>query len=138
MAKVFKPIFVQTVKTEDVQYTNADSAATNKVLYAAGAEGGLANDISVSSTDTSIVELQLFVKPSGGAVRLIGTVSIPVGAGNTDGVPPVSLLDSANISIFTQADGSLPLEALGELSISNVTQVTAATQIDIVAFCGDY
>jgi len=137
MAKTYKPIFVQTVKTEDVQYTNSDAAATSKDLYTAGAEGGLCNSISVSSTDTNAVSLQIFLKASGGTARLLGTVEVPAGAGETDGVPAIDILASANI-VGKQADGSYAVEALGVISITNVTQVTSSEQIDIVANCGDY
>lgn len=138
MAVTAKPIFVQTVLTEEAIYTNADSAATAKTLYTAGADGGLVNAISVTSDDTSDVNLQVFITPNGGTTNLIGTITIPALSGTTAALPAISLLANANFSIFTQADGSLPVEGLGVLEFSNVEQVTSAKTLTIVGYCGDY
>ena len=138
MAKTHKPIFTLEVKNEDAQFTNSDSIGTSKTLYTAEAtDGGLCNSISVTNTDSVAIPLQLFITPSGGSARLLGTVSIPGLAGTLAANPAVNLLADTNI-VGKQADGSYALEGGAALTLENLVQPGSGKQVDIVAFCGDY
>ena len=138
MAKTAKPIFVQKVLNEDAQFTNSDAIGTSKALYTAEAtDGGLCNSISVTNTDSAAISLQLFLTPSGGSARLLGTVEIPGLAGTLDANPAIDLLADTNI-VGKQADGSYAIEPGGALTLENLVQPASTKLVDIVAFCGDY
>ena len=69
------PIFTGTAQSPGLEIENGDGT-TAQTLVTAGASGSLIQSIIVTSTDTSGVDLQLFVN-DGVADHLIGTVNIP-------------------------------------------------------------
>lgn len=136
---VATPIFPQTIRNPVAQILPADTT-TLKALVAGGVGGTKVESINVSSTDTSARDLALWMTVS--AVNyLIGTVSIPINAGNTNAIPAVSLLDSAQIpSMRTDNNGNkyIYVASGATLSISTLTTVTAAKAIQAVAQAGDF
>lgn len=136
MAVTFKPIFTQTLKTPSLDIENADGT-TAQTLLTAGTDGTNISSLAVTSTDTSVVTLQLYINDLS-TDFLIGEVDIPIGAGTDGGTTPaVNLLDSADIP-FMQNDGSLPIQGLYLLKVAAKVAVTAARKVTLTAFAGDY
>lgn len=133
------PIFPQTIKGGVAQILPADTT-TLKTLVTPGANGSKVDSISVTSTDTATRDVQLWITVT--AVNyLLGTVNIPIGSGNTNAVPSISLLDSLQTPfIRTDNNGNkyLYLPSGGVLSIAVLTTVTAAKAIQAYAQYGDF
>lgn len=131
-----KPIFQAKPKTVCTSFTDADTTVA-KALYTAGSvDGGLIDNVSVISDDTSAVILVVTVN-DGTTDCQVGEVTIPIGAGTDGTTPAVNLLDSTALP-FLQAGGGLPLGISGVLKVNAKTTITAAKQVDIVAYGGDY
>lgn len=92
--------------------------------------------MAVASTDTSAIDVQLFAY-DGSTAWLVGTVTIPIGAGNTGSVAAVNLLNLPACP-WLNGDGSITLPTGWKLQASNVTQVTSAKTLTIVALGADY
>lgn len=131
MASNKSAIFVKNPKTPVVQILPADTT-TAKTIVTAGAEGSLIDSISVTSTDTSAVIIVISI-----GTTPIGEIIIPAGSGTDGTSASVNLLQLTQLP-FLQSNGSLPLGALGTLSVAAKVTITAATQVDIVAYYGDY
>ncbi len=127
--------FVATSNVSAVTFVNADGT-TAKTLWTAGSGGGRLGSISVVSDDTAAAPLALYVRLSGTDYR-IGTVNVPIGAGNTASVVSVNLLVlSANP--WLDSDGSLKLPNGGIIKVGPLTAVTAAKTVTIVAWGADF
>jgi uncharacterized protein YjiK len=139
MAVTATPIFPQLIKSPAVQILPADTT-TLKTLVTAGADGTIVNELLISSTDTSARDLAVYVTISA-VDYLIGTVSIPANAGNSNSIPSVGFFDSANLT-FLQTDNNghkfLMLETGAVLKVKTLTTVTAAKAIQVVAQAGNF
>lgn len=130
------PIFVLTVNDKGQSWTHADAAATTKDVFVAGSNGSRLASVAAASTDTSAIDVQLLAF-DGATAWLVGTVTVPIGAGNTGTVAAVNLLSLSQCP-WLNGDGSLLLPSGWKLQASNVTQVTAAKTLTLVAWGGDY
>lgn len=97
------PIYPQSVFTAPVQFLPATSTSVPTSLIAAATNGQKIEKILCSSTDTSARDIQLFVNFSS-TNYMLGTVTVPAGAGNTNAVPTVDLL-----SILASGIPQIPL-----------------------------
>jgi len=136
MAKIFKPFFATKILNDHVQFTSADAADTVKLMTTAGADGANVNSIAVSNSDASSVVIELHANANGGSAVEIGSMTIPARAGY-DGTASINLLDITNMP-FLQADGSLAIQALEEISVSNATTLGGGTVVNVVAFVADF
>jgi len=132
MATNKEPVFTDGPQTPVLLIENADGTA-KQVLITAGTDGALIQSITVTSDDTSAVNVQVFLN-DGTTSGLMGTVNIPTLAG-TDGIEPnVNLLNGLN---GLQEDGSLILQASTSLEIAPLVTVTSAKIVTLVSQGGD-
>ena len=139
MANSNVPMFIQTITTGVQQVLPADTT-TLKTLITAGAQGSRVFSIVVASTDTTTRDLQLWLTRSA-TNYLIGTVNIPLSAGNINSAPSISILNNTQMpGLPLDANGNpyIDLKASDMLAIATTTTVTAAKAINATAVCGDF
>lgn len=140
MAAGTSPIFYAAPKTAAVQIAPADTT-TKKTLLTAGANGCLVLGIEVTSTDTAVVDLGLYVQLAGaGTDYPIGGKRIAIGAGDATVANPtaaVALLDVGQLP-FLLPDGTLQLGAGDVLKVAAQATVTTAKTVTVLAQYGDY
>jgi hypothetical protein len=110
-----------------VQILPADAQA-QKTVYTAGASGSKVSSLIGTSTDTAAHDVQISIS-NGGTSFLLGTIQLPIGAGNTSGVPSVNMLDPTKlVGLAYDSDGNpfLHLISGDTLTLSSVVTVTAA------------
>lgn len=118
---------------------NADGT-TAKTIFTAAAEGSRVLGLSLTSDDTAIRDLALYIRKSG-TDYLIGTVRIPIAAGTDGAVPSVNGLNSTDLPFLPIDNNGIPYIELatGEtLKAGVLVAVTAAKTVTIVAFGKDY
>jgi len=133
------PIYPQTIINATQIIAPADTT-TVKSLVAAGTNGTKIESIIVQSTDTSNRDLALYATISGTNYPLT-TIQIPLNAGNTNSVPAVDIIRSAQIPGFcydTSGNKYLYLANGTTLSIATLTTVTTAKQITVFAQGGNF
>lgn len=135
MATNKDPIFLNTVTASGLTFLPADASA-QKTLITAPADGSALTDISCTSTDTSDVVMVITLSDGTNDFQ-IGEVNVPLGSGTELNIPAVNLL-SAVLLPFLQADGSILIPATWLVKINCKTTITAAKQIDVVGFGGNY
>jgi hypothetical protein len=126
-------------KTRFVQGT--DAAGTYKTLFTAAGGGARCHGISITSTDTAVahvVTIEIFTgaNPFGGTA-----VTVPVLAGFSSTVPPVAALTPTTWpGAPSDADGNsyITLVSGDSLQATYATALTAATRINVQAFCANY
>lgn len=133
-----QPIFVANVTAAGTTWTNADAAATTKVITPlVGENGARIHQIAVTNTDTVNIDISIYAN-DGSTDFLLGTLQIPANSGATSAVPAKALpLQTGNFPWFS-ADGSILLPAGWSLKASNAVQVASAKVLTIVAWGGDY
>lgn len=133
------PVFPQGINVGLGTIVNGDGQ-TVKTIFTAGANGSVVNSLTVSSTDTSNRDVNVYLTRSA-TNYLLTTVQIPLSAGNANGVPAVDLLRSAQIpGLAYDANGNsvLHLKSGDTLTFSAPVTVTSAKQITAAAFGGDF
>jgi hypothetical protein len=139
MAGTATPIFPQTVKSLAVQILPADASAL-KTLVTGATNGTKVEAITVASTDTSARDVAVVMTISA-VDYLLTTISIPANSGNTNALPAVDLLRSAQIpGLSYDAFGNkiLYVASGAVLKVKATTTVTAAKEIDFLAVSGDF
>jgi hypothetical protein len=139
MPVVATPIFPQTIKAIPQQILPATASAL-VTLYSGGTFGSRVDNIVVTSTDTTNRDLQFYIT-SGGVDYLVATMQAPQGAGNTNGVYPVSVFQSlpfAFLNFDPNGNKYLYLDSTNVLKVKSTTTVTAAKVIQFVTQGGDY
>jgi len=135
MATNKDPIFLNTVTGSGLTFLPADASA-QKTLITAPADGSALTDISCTSTDTNDVVMVITLNDVSSDF-LIGEVNVPAGSGTDGSSPAVNLLSAAALP-FLQADGSILIPATWLVKINAKTTITAAKQIDVVGFGGNF
>lgn len=129
------PSFPQLPKNGHVTVVNADGT-TQKTVYTGGANGSKITSLIGTSNDTAAHDVQISIT-NGGTSYLLGTVSIPIGAGNTSSVPAVNLLDPTKlVGLPLDSDGNPYIHlasASDTLTVAMVVAVTAAKTVWITA-----
>lgn len=127
----FQPIVAQILP--------ADTTAKKTICAAGGSGPRKITALSVASTDTSARVLNFYVT-SGGVDYLVCAINIPIGSGNTNAVPPVNILASANWTWFEyDAAGNkvCVLPTSGVLKAASDGTVTTAKELDFVGNAQD-
>ncbi len=131
------PIYVGSSKTAGFQFVNGTGTTVTTVVTA-GANGSRISALTATSTDTAQRILDIYVQPGGsGTAYLIGSVTIPIGAG-TGGAAAVNLLNALQLAGYVLEDGSIGLGINDKLQIAAEVAVTTAKQVNVVAWYGDY
>lgn len=131
-------VSVQTPKITPQSWTNSDAANTQKTLATAGASGSKIVAVNATSTDTTVRVFYLELKRASVTYKL-GSATIAVTSG-TDGVTQATNLLSLIPGLPLDNDGQpyIFLESGDVLQGENVTQVTAAKEVDIVTIFGNF
>lgn len=135
MAANINPIFPASVVGYTQTFVNADGT-TKKTIFTAGANGSRMDNVSITSTDTVALSFNVYVN-DGTSDILVGTVSVPIGAGNSASTPPMSLLTSANFP-WLPSSLSTFLKTGWTVKMAAVSAVTATKQVSVVSLGGDY
>jgi hypothetical protein len=133
------PVLVQAPKIGLVQIANAD-ASTQKVVVTAGANGTKVVSLTAASSDTAARVLQISVG-RGGTNYIIGSVSVPAGAGTNGTSPSVNLLASTLLPGLPVDNDGQPyvfLQTGDVLQVSSTTTVTSNTLVHLSAIEADF
>lgn len=141
MAVTATPVFPQTPKNYKVQILPADASGL-KTIATGGANGTKITAIIATSSDTAARNVTWGIT-TGGVFFPLGTVQIPITAGQVDLTNvAVNLLDiSKTPGLPIDSDGNpyiLLSSASDTLQIKSLTTVTAAKEIDVTAIGADF
>lgn len=139
MAKSTALNVTQNIKNPCVTILPADTT-TLKTLYTAGANDAVVKCITVSSTDTTAVNLALYVNNLS-ADFLIGFVNVPITAGFTGAIAATDILASAmlpGLPLDQNGKRVLPLAAGYILKVAAKATITTAKQVDVTAVAEEY
>lgn len=139
MAGTATPIFPQTVKNYVAQILPADTT-TVKTLVTGAANGTKIEALTIASTDTAARDVVLVLTVSA-VVYILATIAIPANSGNTNALPAIDVLRSAQIpglSFDSNGNKMLYVASGAVLGIKAATTVTAAKEIDVYAYGGDF
>lgn len=117
---------------------NATSTGLS-TLYTVGSDGASdINSIIAASTDTANHDVQIWRTNSGNSF-LLGTVNIPLGAGNTSSVPAIDVLAQL-VGLMHDANGNpiVRLTVGDTLQIAAVVAVSALKAVHFTAMGEDY
>ena len=132
-------VFPQTPRNVNGTLVNADGTAS-KTIYTAPANGVRIDALNFASTDTSARDVQLIINKSG-TDYLVGTISVPIGAGNTSGAGAKNALADANIPLAVAdpyGNKVIWLEGNAILKVLAPVAITAAKQITITGLAAEY
>lgn len=134
------PIYLGTMKNFVARILPADTTAKVTLVTAANPATKV-TALCVTSTDTSNRDIQLWITKSA-VDYLIGTVQIPINAGNTNAIPAVDLLGTAALLPWVRTDENgakyLVLENGSVLKAAATVTVTTAKEIDFFGHGGDF
>ena len=140
MAVTASGSFPQNPKNGNVQILPADASAL-KTIYTGGANGSKIVSLIVTSSDTSARDVTWGITTAA-IFYPLGTVTIPITAGQINSAPAVTLLDlSKTPGLPIDSDGNPYIfltSASYTLQIKALTTVTAAKEIDINAIGADW
>jgi hypothetical protein len=136
MAANTNPIFVANRQTWTAEILPGDGT-TPVDLVVAGASGSLIEAIGATSTDTGVVELDLYLV-AGALSVTIGSATIAIAAGTNGGTTPAAnILAQADLP-WLRDDLLLALGAGWTLQVGAHAAVTAAKVVHVFALGGDY
>lgn len=139
MAKSTNLNFTQAISNPVKRLNNANGT-TPAVVYTASANDAVIKSITVTSTDTSAVNLQLFVD-DGTTVGLLGTVRIPAASGTDGATATFDILNSSllpGLPVDLNGRKILPLKAGYILKAAPLVAITSAKQVDIFSSVEEY
>ena len=140
MPKTFQAPMTQNIRVRTLQRTSANGT-TMQELYTAPADGAVVKALLVTSTDTTLRLMQLWINADGVNDTLLGTVSIPASAGNlgstavtvdffTGGTTANQLL--AALPRDQSGKPVLPIEGSDILKISTTTGTAATMHVTAI------
>ena len=138
-AAVATPIFPQLITSPSVQILPATTSSL-VTLYTGGTNGSKIENIIATNTDSGAAYLLTLTIVTSATNYIIGTINVPLSAGNTAAAPPVSLLNSVNLPTAKDANGNpyIYLASGSVLKVNSSTTVTTAKVVSITAMGGDY
>jgi hypothetical protein len=125
------PIYPQTINTPTAQILPANTTAL-VTLYTAGTNGSKIENIILTNTDTAAAYAITLSIVIGGVTSVIGTVNVPLSAGNTTSAPAVSVMQSTNIPFSYDAFGN-PYMYLASGAVLKINSATTVNTSKIVA-----
>lgn len=134
------PVFPQTPKTGLASINNA-AASTPQTIYTGGANGTKLVALTAGSTDTSARDVQVSLVRSG-VSYILGTATIPAGAGNSGTVPAVDLFNAGIMPGLPRDSDGMHYVFLKDnseaISVTALTTVTAAKLIYFTTHGADF
>lgn len=139
MAVTALPIYPQTIKNSVATCTNADGTIGVNVINGA-VEGTRLESWLITSTDSVDRTLQLISVVAGNPI-LVTTVIIPANAGNTNAIPPVDILRSAQLPGISRDSNGIPYLYIIQstaLRISPTVAITVGAKIVSIIQAKEY
>lgn len=135
------PVLPQTIKRTFIQILPA-TASGLVTLATGGANGTKIVAAIATSSDTGSGRDVTIGITNGGTFMPLGTVTVPVQAGQVANTPAVNMLDPAKIpGLPVDSDGQPYIflaSASDTLQVKSLTTVTAAKELDFNAFGADF
>ena len=136
MAANTLPIYPDTINVGHKKFTNSDST-TLSAIVTAGTDGTRVDEIIVTSTSASDIDVQVWIN-DGSDDYLLGTVEIPAGAGNTSSVRSVAVFVDGNFSDNLVNTGSLYVPSGSSVRMNLKTALASGEYMYVTAMGGDY
>jgi hypothetical protein len=140
MALTATPVFPQTPKNGKLSVVSATSTSMTTV-YTGGTNGSKVFGMIAVSSDTIAHDVQIAISRSG-TNYILGTVNVPIGAGNTGTVPSVNLFNNVQLVGLPIDSDNNPfvflLDATDLLAVSMVTQVSSGKAVSVTALATDF
>ena len=136
MAANTNPIFIAQRRTWTATLTPGDTTVP-VALVEAGDSGSLIEAIGATSTDTSAVELDLYLV-SGSVSVPIGSATIAIAAGTNGGTTPAQDVLNQTDLPWLRDDLLLALGAGWSLHVGAHATITSAKVVHVFAVGGDY
>ena len=138
-----RAIYPDTIVNAGLDIEPADTTTLQDLVTGAAAAGGSTGGTSVdkiicTSDDTAEMTVQLwYYDTTNTNAHLLGSVTIPIGAGTTGVIPAVSILNQTSMP-WLGDDLSYLLAAGDKLQASVLATVTTAKTVSLVLTGGDY
>jgi hypothetical protein len=139
MAKQASLFLMAGFNTQSVTLTSSDTT-TAKTCFTAGANDSVVRGIIATTTDSVTVNVTLWVTRSG-TDYLLGTVNLPITAGDTGSAPSVDLLASAIIPGLPQDSVGkpyIPLKNGDTLKVGCLATMSTGKTTYVSVFGEDY
>lgn len=139
MAKSTNLNFTQAI-ANPVKVINNANGTTPVTVYTGSTNDAVIKSIIATSTDTSAVNLQLFVD-DGTTVCLLGTVRIPAASGTDGATGTVDILNSSllpGLPVDMNNRRVLPIKAGYILKAAPLVAVTATKEVDLFTVSEEY
>jgi hypothetical protein len=132
------PIFAAAVNLGVAQILPAD-ASNYKTVFTAGASGSKVVALIAATDETAVRVLQIAILRS--AVNyVLGSISIPIGAGNDGATPSVNMFGTILMPGLPADNDGQPYILLkngDSLQVKSLTTITAAKTMHLTAIGGD-
>lgn len=139
MAKGTSLFLPKVANNQSIKLTSSDTT-TAAVCFTAGADDSDVKAIIVTSDDTAIINLKLYICRSS-VDYLLGVISIPIVAGSTGALPSPDLLAAASmpgLPVDSMGKPYLPLKNGDTLKVGCLVTMTAAKTCVVSLFGQDY
>lgn len=139
MAKSTNLNFTQDIANPIKRLQNSNGT-TPVSLYTASANDAVLKCLIATSTDTSAVNLQVFVD-DGTTVGLLGTVRIPAASGTDGATASVDILNSSllpGLPVDMNNRRILPLAAGYVVKVAPLVAITSTKQVDLISSSEEY
>lgn len=134
------PTIIKQPQNGKAQIVNSTGTG-NVTVYTAGANGSKVVCLIAQSNDTAAHDLHVGIA-NGGTTYWLGTVTVPIGAGNSGTVPSVDLLNAIQLpGIPFDSDGNhfINLISGDTLVVAALVAVTSGDTINLTAAAiGDF
>ena len=143
MAQNVNPTFVKTPNRGLVELTTGTGSSGLVTVYLAGTNGSKIVGMWATASTTTAQDLQWGITNNASTFYLMGTVSIPAGAGSTDSIPAVNLMSSTAVpGMPLDSDGNYYLllaSTADALQAKSPTLIgTTGGLITVTAISGDF
>ena len=139
MAKQSALFLPAGANNQSVLLTSADTTVA-KLCFTAGTNDSDVKSIIATTTDSAAVNLTFWVT-RGGTDYLLGTVNIPITAGDTGAIPSVDILGAGlipGLPLDSTGKPYLPLKTGDTLKVGCLVTMTAAKTTYVSIFGQDY
>ena len=129
MAQNVNPTFVKSPNAGIARISNTSSASSIVTVYTGGTNGSKVNSLVAAAVNTTAAfDIQWGIQ-SGSTIGLIGTSSVPIGAGQVSSVPSVNLFNMNSCpGLSLDSDGN-PYCFLPSTGWSLFVSVTASSTL---------
>jgi hypothetical protein len=134
MAVTTTPALPQTPQLGVTQLAHAQSANTLVTVATAGTNGSKVNSVWATNTDPANAYLTQVWLTRSGTNFLLGTVNVPVSAGNTAAAPSVNIFGGiTGLPLDSDGNPYVYLQSGDVLAVSATTQVASSQTLTVAS-----